>query len=297
MSSCAAASIGGRERPFSRPGTAACAGRAASLFNLWVNSVSYLVYCVLNGYRGPARPSPRGVRAQTVWVLECGDICAAVSQEMPQPGPDVQSVQHAQPGQDGTQTADLVAYARVVEAFNRGETVVPVRYGCRFVGVADVRSWLHRSAAHLRSLLHRLDGCVEMGVRALTPDAPPAGRSASLDAGFASALHYAGGGGAAPSIQTTPCLDRVAQLVREAFFGRFRECVAQTRQSERRAMLSLHFLVERSRLAAFREAFGRIVTTEAALKLSGPWAPYNFASGAIGGAEPVPSLSLPRYRS
>jgi hypothetical protein len=258
--------------------------------------VSYLVYCVLNGYRGPARPSPKGVRAQTVWVLECGDICAAVSQEAPQAAPDGPPGEVAQSGETA-RPVDLAAYARVVEAFNRGETVVPVRYGCRFVGVAEVRAWLRRSTAHLRGLLRQLDGCVEMGVRALVADAPPAGasRTAELYPAFEPALRYAPDLHFGPSVPTTPRLDWIAQLVREAFYGRFRECVAQTLQSERRAMLSIHFLVERSGLAAFREAFSRIAVAEAALKLSGPWAPYNFARGAIGGVEPAPILTLPRY--
>ena len=46
--------------------------------------MSFLIYCVLNGRRGPARPSVRGVSNRPVWVLECGGLCAAVSEAQPQ---------------------------------------------------------------------------------------------------------------------------------------------------------------------------------------------------------------------
>ena len=61
-------------------------------------------------------------------------------------------------------------YAKVVEAFNRGETVVPMRYGCRFKSVTEVRLAPQR-ADQFHALLARLDGCVEMGVRALQMEA------------------------------------------------------------------------------------------------------------------------------
>ncbi|HEV3112482.1 MAG TPA: GvpL/GvpF family gas vesicle protein [Candidatus Binataceae bacterium] len=80
--------------------------------------MSYLLYCILNGHRGPARPTLRGVREQTVWVLDCDDLCAAVSQgaESSPAGHDPNSA---------PQLDDLLAYAKVVEAFHRRESVVP----------------------------------------------------------------------------------------------------------------------------------------------------------------------------
>jgi hypothetical protein len=112
----------------------------------------------LNGYRGPARPSPKGVRDRIVWVLGCEDLCAVVSDgALPVSG-------SGRGLEVSAHLPDLLAYTRVMEAFNRCETIVPIRYGCTFQGLSDVRLWLRRNAGRLRSLLLRLDGCVEMGV-------------------------------------------------------------------------------------------------------------------------------------
>ena len=81
--------------------------------------MSLLIYCVLNGRRGPARPSVRGVDKRPVWVLECGGLCAAVAEVA------------AELEGGAAQLNELLAYARTVEAFGRRETVVPMRYGCR----------------------------------------------------------------------------------------------------------------------------------------------------------------------
>jgi hypothetical protein len=86
--------------------------------------VSYLVYCILNGRHGPARPSILGVRAQTVWVLESGGLCAAVSEL--DAAADRAAIEIAD-DVNGLRLEHLMQYAKVVAAFNRGETVVPMR--------------------------------------------------------------------------------------------------------------------------------------------------------------------------
>jgi hypothetical protein len=87
--------------------------------------------------------------------------------------------------------------------------------------------------------------------------------------------------------------DRIAQMVREELSGLFRESAEETGYSQRGPMASLYFLVERSRLHAFRAAFGSIASAQAALMLSGPWPPYNFVCGAIAGGnelDPIRAL-------
>lgn len=231
--------------------------------------MSYLLYCILNGRRGAARPSLSGVRNQAVWTLECGDLCAAVSDDAPF------SDGRRDPA-SSPKLEDLLAYAKVVEAFNRRETVVPMRYGCRLRGVAEVRAWVRSSEAHLGALMRRLNGCVEIGVRALlletAPPVPLAHGAALSGAAYLAARRA--------ELALARHGDRVAQLVRDSMAGRFRECFTQVGCSGQPPMVSLYFLVERSRLSAFREAFGHIAPTDAALMLSGPWPPYNFVCGA-----------------
>jgi hypothetical protein len=238
--------------------------------------VSYLLYCVLNGRRGPARPTLRGVRDQTVWVLECAGLCAAVSDDTAPAECDHDTA--TSPRLD-----DLLAYAKVVEAYNRSETVVPMRHGCRFAALSEVRAWVLRNAGHLSALLRRVDGCVEMGVRALlleTAPPPPLARGAITSGAAYLAARKA-------DLSLAQHGDRVAQAVRDAMAGICREYFAELERSARCPMVSMYFLVERSRLGAFREVFGRIAPSGAALMLSGPWPPYNFVCGAAGGDEPA----------
>ncbi len=244
--------------------------------------MSYLVYCVMNGRRSAARPSPIGVCGQTVWVLEGDGVCAAISADA--------SHTDTAGAQGAAQIGDLLAYARVVEAFNRCETVVPMRYGCRFAGVAEVRAWLRASTAHLGALLRRLDECVEMGVRALLAQSapPPAAQRRAAAAGLRPGAAYLAERRADLSAAANG--ERVAQTVREALCGRFRECVAETGYSGSSPMVSLYFLVERGRLRAFRDAFARIAAGDAALMLSGPWPPYNFVCGSGAAGDDLPLM-------
>ncbi len=240
--------------------------------------MSYLLYCVLNDHRGPARPSIRGVRGQAVWILGCGDLCAALSEASP--------FQHDDRDPAGAaKLEDLLAYAKAVEVLSRRETVVPMRYGCRFQSVGEVRTWMKRGTAHLRALLDRLDGCVEMGVRALlletTPPTPLA-RRATTGAVKSGAEYLAE---RKAELALTQRSERVAELVREAAAGYFRECIAEAGFAHAHPMASIYFLVERTRLGAFREAFRRLNVGDAELMLSGPWPPYNFVCGVAAGNE------------
>lgn len=240
--------------------------------------MSYLLYCLLNGHRGPACPTLKGVREQAVWVLQCEDLCAAVSPAA-EPSPAGRDSNHA------PQIADLLAYAKVVEAFHRRESVVPMRYGCSFPGPAEVRAWVCSRAAQLRALLRRVDGCVEMGVRALPLETSPPPPSLARAAAAATAVRPGAAYLSARRLELALAqrCDRIAQMVAERLGGRFRESTAETGYWNRGLMVSLYFLVERRRLHAFRATFSRIASRQASLMLSGPWPPYNFVCGAAAG--------------
>jgi hypothetical protein len=152
------------------------------------------------------------VRGQTVWILECDDLCAAVSES----------------ALGSTQLEDLLVYAKVVEAFNRCEAIVPMRFGCVFHGPLEVRVWMRRNAGKLRALLRRLDGCVEMGVRALLLEPTPpstAARAAATGAAKPGAAYLAA---RRTHWSLAQRCDRLAESVREALGGRFRECIVES---------------------------------------------------------------------
>lgn len=245
--------------------------------------MSYLVYCVLNGRRGPARPSITGVRGQMVWVLDCGGLCAAVSDTG-----TAADCADAEIERDisALRLEHLMPYARVVEAFNRTETVVPMRYGCGFDSIAEVRRWIGRRADQLHALLARLDGCVEMGVRALlTEAAARCGRAgpapAPVEAARPGAVYLAA---RRAGFAVADHAEHLGRTVCTALSGWFRESISETRWSGTSPMVSLYFLVERRALNDFRAAFGRIGAAGAALMLTGPWPPYSFACDAAAGA-------------
>lgn len=239
--------------------------------------MSFLIYCVLNGRRGPARPSVRGVRNRPVWVLECGGLCAAVSDAEPSPT--------GIPDCSPAQLDELLAYARAVEAFSRGETIVPMRYGCCLGTINEVRAWVAGRGPELRQLLGRLEGCVEMGVRIVPSRASTTPRAAAGAALRAAALAPRNAGAAylaarRNELALDDSIEHAAQDARAGLCALARECVMETAAPGQRPMVSLYFLVEKARLTALRAAFARIAAAaDAAMLLSGPWPPYNFVCG------------------
>jgi len=274
--------------------------------------VSYLIYCVLKGRRGPPRPSLRGVGRQAVWVLECGALCVAVSEAAPavDRAPDLASLQleaaaasQLAAGQlRAAQIDDLVAYAKVVEAYHRVETVVPMRYGCLFGSIAEIRAWVARRDAEMCGLLGRLEGCVEMGVRILLGGTRAARGVAP--AAESPAQHHAASAGAAYLAarrselawqdRQDDRLESAAQAVRTELGGLARDCVVENRGSDQGPMVSLYFLVERAALPGFRAAFGRLGRAlDMTPLLSGPWPPYNFVCPSAAAATPRLGPALP----
>jgi hypothetical protein len=246
--------------------------------------MSLLVYCVLNGHRGPARPSVRGVHNQPVWVLECGRLCAAVS-DAENESDSGSPTDVRQPERSPAQLDALLAYTRTVEAFSRGETIVPMRYGCRLGTINEVRSWVAGRAAVLRGLLDRLEGCVEMGVR-IVPSRACTPRRAAAGAGLRAAAAAPRNPGATylaarrTELALEDWIEQAAQDARIGLCALARDCVMETAAPDSRPTASLYFLVEKARVTGFRAAFARIAAAaDPAMLLSGPWPPYNFVCG------------------
>ena len=78
--------------------------------------MSYLVYCIVSGRRGPALPSLTGVSHQKVWLLEGDGLCAAVSETGSDNEAEIAETKIANPI-SALRVQHLVAYAKAVEAF------------------------------------------------------------------------------------------------------------------------------------------------------------------------------------
>lgn len=200
------------------------------------------------------------------------------------------------PGDATPSVANARAYARVVEALHAVRAVVPMRFGCWVAEEAEVVDLLHTRGSEFTRVLHRLDGCVEMGVRLLTvcPGVAATGTSRSAEPARDASVYAPGTAYLTRRNAVYAEADRLredvtaaAERVRSALAGRFVQFRIEPPSgawrpgtpalARHRSLVSVYFLVKRDALEPFRTAFHEFSSTEpGALLLSGPWPPYNF---------------------
>ena len=248
-----------------------------------------LLYCILE--TAPARQKRMALPergAQPVFLLAKNGLTAVVS-GVTQAGLPLEISQ-------------LMAYEKVVDWFFVRQTVIPMRYGCLFETEPRVIQHLGESEEEYRALLRRLAGCLEMGIRVIprgrleerpdapVPDHPPVTGAGTtglpITAGTSRPGHaYLAARHAYYAREEMSAQENAALLAqcRESFAGLFRECRTEIcndrgpRAGFTVPLLSLHFLVSRGAVGAFRDSFHRLSATGSArLLLSGPWPPYNF---------------------
>lgn len=252
-----------------------------------------LVYCIFADPASPPPETPPGVGAGQVEVIARDGLGAAVS---------LVPRREASP-----ETANLLAYGKVVEAFHRQRTVIPLRYGCLCQDRTQAAQLLAAGRGQLEPLLAELEGCVEMGIRALLPPgvegAGPgsAHRPKTVPRAVGGPVPARGcpGPGAAyledrlQHHRMLPEPDKAGRVLRErcraALAGLFVKSLSEgpnplSGQGDQACrLLSFYFLVPRAKLEAFGQAFAILHRQESArLLLSGPWPPYNFAAPAPG---------------
>jgi len=184
-----------------------------------------------------------------------------------------------------------------------------MRYGCVLEKESQVIRLLDEQDPQYEALLLELEGCVEMGLRVLLPQAsigavspggpegcrevvgpqqqadPPPERL-GLTYLTARKAHYA------QQDRWTGEYRRAADRCQAQFTGLFVKCKTEA-PSPRLPLLSIYFLVPRAMVALFRQAFRRLSATEPArLLLSGPWPPYNFVTGGPGFLQFPPDFQM-----
>jgi hypothetical protein len=253
-----------------------------------------LLYAIVDkaaGERCTAVPLPPGVGAAPVRLLGMEGLAAAVS---------TIAASEVMPTLSGA-----LAYAKVVEALHVAHNIVPMRYGCLFENDAEVIDLLRVRAGHYIEILRRVDGCVEMGLRVSdipdaaktdsgrAPGAPadlstppsafqqqPGSKNGSLGAAYLKqrAIVYAHADRRARDVAVT------VERIRTAFAGRcvqlqIESAASQTALQSPRSCVSAYFLVQRSGLEDFRNAFHEFARTQRhPIVLTGPWPPYNFVA-------------------
>ncbi len=245
----------------------------------------YLLYCIFQSSEYQKREAILGVESQPVFLVTNNGLSAAIS---------------------GISDSDLVpdispalVYEKVIESFHRERTVIPMRYGCLFEEESQVIQLLKERCKQYKTLLRRLEGCVEMGIRILLPgEAPYSISHFSTDLAICSPakanLTLTGTvenpGRAYLTAQTNryAVKDRVVfeqSMIMERICSSLSDLFVQSKKGSRlltrNHLLSLYFLVPRSSVQLFRKAFRQInMKGPAKLLLSGPWPPYNFVLSA-----------------
>ncbi|HEY4934003.1 MAG TPA: GvpL/GvpF family gas vesicle protein [Terriglobales bacterium] len=233
--------------------------------------MSYLLYCVFRSVSQPQFEVPAGVYGEPVQVMDRAGLGAGVSElRSPDSPPDV---------------AIVLAYENVVESFFSRRTIIPMRYGCKVRGRAELAALLDERRKQCEALLTGLDGLVEMGVQ-VTPeghepgldlDSPEEGSAdspASAQSGasylLAKKQYYNS------ADRRTGRRDDLVKTLCEPLSSLFVRHKVEAAPGGAH-LASLYFLVPRSSVADFREAIPhRLNAGPITLAVTGPWPPYNF---------------------
>ena len=240
--------------------------------------MSYLLYCVFRNLPQPEPEVLTGINRQPVLVMDHSGLGAAISELLvPDSHPDV---------------ASILAYESVVESFFRHRTIIPMRYGCVVRDWLELATVLDKHRKECDALLHRLEGLVEMGIQVPAGD-PEADVEIGLAAIPQTSFHDSNRSGASylsgkklyyrGADRKVERQNELAQAVCRPLTGLFVDRRVEL-PSSGTSLLSLYFLVPRASIEAFREASQHALQDEFRnLRLSGPWAPYNFAAFSDGG--------------
>lgn len=198
----------------------------------------------------------------------------------------------------GLDSDSVLAFSRVVAAFHAQGVILPVRYGTCAESEMLLQQWLEKRKRSILAAIQEIDGCEEMGLKAiwsapeLAKDEPSNNRGkqgsdevqASAPAGTESCrvgtdylMRLRERYDKAATVKQAKA--RAVETLKDAFSGLFVRFEAEERDDPDRGSLSLHFLTlrrDRERfLTAYRELHERWA---GALLLTGPWPPYHFAS-------------------
>jgi putative intracellular protease/amidase len=166
---------------------------------------------------------------------------------------------------DGFDRDAVLAHGQVVEALRTtADVVLPVRFGERFVGTAELDAAIAARAGALRARLDQVRGCAEFGVRMQPPqaeEAPRSGGGAYLRARLASARRAAA----------------IADALHEPLAQCAREAVVTPGRDHAAAYLVRHD--QRDRFERTLRDF-MAAHPDVTVLCTGPWAPYSFAEAA-----------------
>ena len=236
--------------------------------------VKSIVYGIVDANRAEETELPPGLRGAELDQVRHGDLAALLS-PLPDGAGEAAGIEQA------------LAYARIVERLHHELTIVPMRYGCFVTRKEQVEEFLRRNEDEFLKALASIEGCDEVGVRLLLP------RTETREEGTAGAAAEAGAD-SAPGAGYLSARRRYydqqaeaeaicrgwAERVQAVFGGMFRQSSWEYIVRPEGMLLSLSFLVEKPRVAAFQRAFHEFRRAHAVGAIcSGPWPPYVLVAG------------------
>ncbi len=225
--------------------------------------MSYLVYCLM---KAPAVSVGQmtGMMGKTVSFVTAHGLAAAVSE--------------LAAGETAPPVSELLAYSKVVEGLHHMRTVIPMRYGCFLESLSALHLVLEEKKSLYETLLQKLEGCDEMGIRILfderavpsEPELQPTDGTRYLALRRTRYQMQVGS-----SQQNHVFLEGYLKT----FSGLYVNHRIETATRTDSVNVSLYFLVPKSQVPQFRETFQRVGDLKGAKTLlSGPWPPYNFSA-------------------
>lgn len=222
--------------------------------------MNYLLYCVLRASDHPRLKTLRGVGGQPVYLIAKNGLAALVSR--------TSNVELA------PAVRRVVAYEKVIQSIHRHCAVIPFRYSSVFARESQVSAFLQERGRQYKALLGALQGSVEMSIHVVFDRMEPRATTAE----------HSGTAYMAAQEARYAAQDRLAseqELLQEricgSLSGLFLRSKADSHFQAGRRIVSMHFLISRKSITAFRKAFRRMKLHQPAkLLLSGPWPPHNF---------------------
>lgn len=221
-----------------------------------------VAYCVRAGHHPPPPPGLTGVDGHPVRLVEEAGLALWFSDGSPSE-PTVERIR---------------AHDAVVRAALRTATPLPFRFGTRLRGEPQARAMLRENRERFAQALQRVEGRVEMGVRALwtdgsAPAPPPEELPVRSGRDYMEALRRR-------HLQQRHSRERADQLLDrlEAVFAPVSPVSHRIATPEPGVAGVVAHLVQRESLHQYRRCADEAANLlgEVELHFSGPWAPYSF---------------------
>ena len=244
----------------------------------------HLIYGIIRDQGASGPPFPVGPDGSPVAVVATEGIAAASAAVRQCPS--------------SSELASVLAFAHVVSALHSQCAVLPMRFGSCVNSLPELTEMLTLRAATFRTALDVIEGCEEMGLRAVwnaagdrAKRAAPYCREPRRGRGAAQSPSLTRHTGIRPSTSlafalATTCAGPMTRLengaveaLKSAFAGLFVAYEADSNLSGDETSISLHFLTRRRDRERFVSTFHQFRDrSDVRLLLTGPWPPYHFSA-------------------